>query len=472
MKFLQYDIFWRFGMDELRFGAFVLDLEGEELRASGRAVTIPRKNLEVLRVLVLAKGQLVPREALVAEVWPDTVVEEATIRQNIYTLRMILREIDGGREYIETVPKAGYRLGVPVEAANLKVEEQPRRPPAERHAVVRKLALLLAVPALVLPTGWIAWSRYESSAKIPFSADELARQGWLLLDSRNSMVFGATETTFDEALRLNPKLTAAREGKAVLYALMQKEREAESEAGRAGELNPLTALPSAVRGFLRMMYHWDWKEGSRLLRVVETRGCAQPVCRQWNSLSLALGGDLSKAIREATGAVEIDPGSLAPRAQRAQIYYWAGEIDAAIADARIVLDSGGVWTHARYHLWKALLAKGDRHGAAVNALLAFEPDWYRLGPGDEFHRLMADEAGYDRPVFWRRLFQVESDLKAGPCFLAEIAMAAGDSDSALQQLETGLKTRNFFLPFARREPLFAPLHGNPRYEAVMRAIGL
>ena len=70
------------------------------------------------------------------------------------------------------------------------------------------------------------------------------------------------------------------------------------------------------------------------------------------------------------------------------------------------------------------------------------------------------------------LLAARESLGTSAYFLAEIAMAGGDPEVAVQQLEKCRQARNFFLPFAKRGPLFAPLHGNPRYEAVMKAVGL
>jgi len=87
-------------MQGYRFGLFSLDLEKQELLAGDRPVSLARKNFEVLRELVQAGGRAVSRDELVRAVWPDTTVEEATLRQNIYTLRTLLREVDAGREYV------------------------------------------------------------------------------------------------------------------------------------------------------------------------------------------------------------------------------------------------------------------------------------------------------------------------------------------------------------------------------------
>jgi hypothetical protein len=51
-------------------------------------------------------------------------------------------------------------------------------------------------------------------------------------------------------------------------------------------------------------------------------------------------------------------------------------------------------------------------------------------------------------------------------------MAAGDTREAIHQLQAAYQGHIFFLPYAKRDPLFTPLHGNADYEAIMKRIGL
>src|SRR5207253_2568390 len=47
---------------------------------------------------------------LLRKVWPDTFVEESTLVQNVATLRRALGGRSAERQFIETVPKVGYRF--------------------------------------------------------------------------------------------------------------------------------------------------------------------------------------------------------------------------------------------------------------------------------------------------------------------------------------------------------------------------
>ncbi|MEW6737955.1 MAG: winged helix-turn-helix domain-containing protein, partial [Acidobacteriota bacterium] len=65
---------------------------------------------EILTILVSHNGHLVEKDLLLKKVWPETFVEEANLTQNIFTLRKALGQHKDGNQYIETVPKRGYRF--------------------------------------------------------------------------------------------------------------------------------------------------------------------------------------------------------------------------------------------------------------------------------------------------------------------------------------------------------------------------
>src|SRR6202049_4839499 len=96
------------------FGPFRLDSEKRILVRDGVPVPLGPKVAETLLVLVESAGHLVGKDELMKRVWPDAFVEEGNLNKNIFVLRKVLGEWNGGREYIETVPKRGYRFVAPV----------------------------------------------------------------------------------------------------------------------------------------------------------------------------------------------------------------------------------------------------------------------------------------------------------------------------------------------------------------------
>jgi len=332
----------------------------------------------------------------------------------------------------------------------------------------------MLVAAIVI-AGWALATRHdaaEGAAKSYLTVAELNLQGWMLLDHRDAAFFPSALVMFNEALRQEPRSVSAHAGKAVLYVLKADEPRALEEAGRISQIDPQSGVPFAIRGFIRMMYHWDWPQGGALLNDVLVKGCPDPFCHQWYGLYLGLTGHTSQALREGASAVEMNPSRLAARAQFGQLLYWSSATSDAIRELQTAVDAGGNSTHARLDLWKAQLAAGDAVGAGRTVLLAREPSWYRLSPSDEFIQLAAHRELLGKPEFFRDLLSIEERIHGSTYFGAELAMAAGEHDRALGHLDHSLAMHDFFLPFAKRDPLFAPLHGNARYEAIMSKVGL
>jgi Tol biopolymer transport system component/DNA-binding winged helix-turn-helix (wHTH) protein len=97
-----------------RFESFCLDATAKVLLKDGQTVAMTRKAVETLLVLVENSGQVVPKEEMLSAIWPDRVVDEANLTQNIAMVRRALGAERGTPAYIETFPGRGYRLLGPV----------------------------------------------------------------------------------------------------------------------------------------------------------------------------------------------------------------------------------------------------------------------------------------------------------------------------------------------------------------------
>ena len=93
-----------------RFDVFEFDLRKRLLWRNGTLVPLPPKVAETLALLVEHEDDVVEKQELLSRVWPDTVVEENSLTQNISVLRKALGSQPDGRQYIETVAKRGYRF--------------------------------------------------------------------------------------------------------------------------------------------------------------------------------------------------------------------------------------------------------------------------------------------------------------------------------------------------------------------------
>ena len=98
------------------FGPFRIDALKRVLLREGEIVPLTSKSLDTLLTLVEHRGQVVTKDDLMKAVWPDTVVEENNLTQQIAMLRKVLGERAKEHRYIVTVPGRGYSFVAKVSA--------------------------------------------------------------------------------------------------------------------------------------------------------------------------------------------------------------------------------------------------------------------------------------------------------------------------------------------------------------------
>ena len=94
------------------FGPFRLDPGERRLTHDDVPVALTPKAFQTLKLLVDNAGHLVDKQRFLDEIWSGSIVEEATLAKNIFTLRKALGDDQGAPRFIETVPKVGYRFTV------------------------------------------------------------------------------------------------------------------------------------------------------------------------------------------------------------------------------------------------------------------------------------------------------------------------------------------------------------------------
>ena len=94
----------------IAFGPFELDLTERLLTRDGKPVQIAPKLFDTLALLVENAGHVVEKNEMMERLWQNTFVEESSLSQNIFQLRKALENGASGTQYIETIPKRGYRF--------------------------------------------------------------------------------------------------------------------------------------------------------------------------------------------------------------------------------------------------------------------------------------------------------------------------------------------------------------------------
>ncbi len=208
------------------FGPFRLDPEKPCLWRDGELVSLTPKAVETLLVLVQQNGRLVEREQLMSAIWPDTFVEDGNLNFNVSVLRKALGTDEAGEQYIQTVPRHGYRFNADVrevaEEVPALIVEKPARPrsvvetppvtkpevetaalgsvPADRKQTGRYVAAAVALVAL----GALSWFVFfrKAAPNQPTSAAPPAIQSIAVLplkplrndESDKTLALGLTDT--------------------------------------------------------------------------------------------------------------------------------------------------------------------------------------------------------------------------------------------------------------------------------------
>jgi DNA-binding winged helix-turn-helix (wHTH) protein/TolB-like protein len=96
------------------FGRFRVKSDDRVLLRGGELVPLTPKAFDILLTLLENDGRIVNKDDLMKKVWPNTFVEEGNLTQNVSLLRKALGESANGPQFIETVPRRGYRFVAPV----------------------------------------------------------------------------------------------------------------------------------------------------------------------------------------------------------------------------------------------------------------------------------------------------------------------------------------------------------------------
>ena len=104
-----------------QFDGFRVDVGERQLFKENRAVPLTPKVFDTLLVLLENSSHVLTKKELMEQVWPDSFVEENNLAQNISILRKALGE---SKEYIQTVPKRGYRFVADVSSNSEEDEDE------------------------------------------------------------------------------------------------------------------------------------------------------------------------------------------------------------------------------------------------------------------------------------------------------------------------------------------------------------
>jgi DNA-binding winged helix-turn-helix (wHTH) protein/tetratricopeptide (TPR) repeat protein len=287
-------------------------------------------------------------------------------------------------------------------------------------------------------------------------------------------------TLFEQALALDPDYAMAHAGLASTYLLMASTAMlrplqvdeampmARRHAQRAIALDEGLAEAWAALGRVKMEYDWDWDGAEAdLAHAVALNSSSVEALATFGQFLSAMGRH-DEAIEAMEQARRLDPRSVETLQHLAIVYWMAGHADRAleaVGDSVKVLPAS---TRAHYGRMLILDQLGRRDEAMAERLTTLRGLSVAEGLADHVEALARDKGWREAMTVWIGLLERTNRWEGA----AQQWMAVGEPGRALDALEHCVKARTTYLCFVAQNPCFRPLHGEPRFEQILRTLKL
>jgi serine/threonine-protein kinase len=285
---------------------------------------------------------------------------------------------------------------------------------------------------------------------------------------------------FKQAIDRDPAYALAYAGLADCYALQaglippaEVYPIARAAATRALELDETLAEPHASLAFVKLMFDWDWagaeRECQRALQLNPNYATAHSVY----SRHLSAMGRFDEALREIARAQQLDPLSPAIRSAFATTYYHARRYDEAVLKFTATLGLEPQFSPARAGLALVYAEKGRLQEAMAVFQEALKANPADTGVLAEIGRLygMAGRTDEAKNTI-AELSRMSQRRYVSPYFIAVPYLGIGDKNQAFEWLEKACQDRSWPMVYLNVEPKFDPLRSDPRFQGLLKRVGL
>jgi tetratricopeptide (TPR) repeat protein len=314
-------------------------------------------------------------------------------------------------------------------------------------------------------------------------AYELYLRGRFFWNKRTREGFERGVTYFREAVSKDPAYARAYAGLAdshlglAFYHFVAPDTAmplARAAARRALEIDGALAEAHASLAHVKGNYEWDWPEAERLSKRALALAPGDATAHQWYGMhDLAPMGRMEEAVAELRRAQKLDPLSPVFSAFVGAGLYSARRYDEAAAECRKTIDlhpdfAVAHWYLGRVHLQERRLPEALEELQQAVASSGESP-------------LMKGSLGVGQALAGRRsaaeatlaeLRALRATSYASALDLAQVHAALGDREEAFRWLDEAAAERSFHLVYLKVWPELDPLRSDPRFEALVRRLGL
>jgi TolB-like protein/DNA-binding winged helix-turn-helix (wHTH) protein len=283
-----------------------------------------------------------------------------------------------------------------------------------------------------------------------------------------------------QATEKDPSSAPAYAGLAKGYAILsaysgQSDSElmpkARAAAARALEIDPNSSEAHTALALIVQNHDWDWQTSEKEFRRAIELNPNDATAHHWYAEHLMWLGRFPEALEESERAHQLDPLSLIIAADNGAILYFSRQYDAAIEKWRSVQDMDPVFMRAHLiegaYVEKGMFADAMADNEKVRPTISDAAYWAwrayilgRSGQSTEAHAAI------------RQLLETDKRDPVDPMAFAQAFAGFGDKEQALSWLEKAYARHSNGLTSLKVEPAFDPLRGDPRFEDLLRRVGL
>ncbi len=326
--------------------------------------------------------------------------------------------------------------------------------------------------------------RRDSARRRPVDAEayHLVLKGRFFWNKRTPEALEESLELFGQAIARDPDHAPAHAGVAdalnvlgyySLRAPAESFPRAKEAAAKALELDRDLAEGHCSLAFARLLYDWDWPGAERaFLRAFELDP-GYATGHHWYAEYLSFRGRHQEAIAQAKIAVELDPVSRILRTILAWAYFYARRYQEAIAELEEALRLEPGFAPARF--WLALAC--EQTGELERARRTLERTAEHVGRGTLTRAVLGRlygslGRGEEARLILAELEQDRRHKYVSAYYVAAVHAGLGDRQQALAELERAAEARDNWLVMLAIDPVWDELRAEPRFEALVREVGL
>jgi TolB-like protein/tetratricopeptide (TPR) repeat protein len=286
------------------------------------------------------------------------------------------------------------------------------------------------------------------------------------------------------AIQKDPQYALAYAGLAGSYALLgqvpyddmpprEAKPRARATAEQALQLDPLLGEPHAVLANVAFSYDWNFEVAEKEFQRASALSPNNPTPHLWFSHYCIVRNRLPQAFEENSRLLEIEPVSPLFNANRAEIYYYARNYDAAITMASRAIEQypnywlAYIWLGSAFRekkMYKEALEQFSK-GRTLSGDHPVMISLYGHALG-----LSGDAAGARKAL--ADLQQLAQRRYVPSFYFAAVYTGLGENSTALDWLDRAYAERTDRLLYLGSEPMADPLRSDPRFARLLAKIGV